>query len=72
MLELQASTKDSLPSTHGLLDCGATAGLQIAVEKLISAVLSKYNQAQIDIRQGDRPYFRFGNGGWGRALYKVD
>ena len=72
--ELQASTKESLPSTHGLLDCGATAsaGPQIAVEKLISAVLSKDSQAQIDIRQGDRPYFRFGNGRWGRALYKVE
>ena len=50
----------------------ASAGPQIAAEKLISAVLSKDNQAQIDIRHGDRPYFRFGNGRWGRAPYKVE
>ena len=72
--EMQTTAAERLPNTHGLLDCGATAsaGPQIAVENLVNAVLAKDSQAQIKIHQGDRPYFRFGNGRWGRALYKVE
>ena len=62
-----------LPMEKGLLDSGATAsaGPQVAVEGLISAVMAKDRQAVVDIMKSERPYFRFGNGRWGRALFKV-
>lgn len=49
----------------------ASAAPQIAVEGLIASVLAKDSQATIDIHKNARPYFRFGNGGWGRALFQV-
>ena len=58
----------SLPATHGLLDCGATAS---ACPQWVSAILAKDSKAMIQVRKGDRPHFRFGNGKWGRALYRV-
>ena len=71
--EAQASSTECLPCTHGLLDSGATAsaGPQIAVANLVAAVLSADRQAETEVRQSDRPYFRFGNGRCGRALYKA-
>ena len=49
----------------------ASAGPLVAVESLISSVLAKDRQANIEVQQSARPYFRFGNGQWGRALYRV-
>ena len=42
----------------------------IAVQGLIKAVLSQDSGARIDVEYM-RPFFRFGNGKWGQALYKV-
>ncbi|CAK9105955.1 unnamed protein product [Durusdinium trenchii] len=77
-LDLQAQINEtertvSPSETHGLLDCGATAsaGPQIAVEQLISTIVDRDRQAVVSIHKEDRPYFRFGNGKWGQALYRV-
>ena len=61
------------PASQGMLDCGATASAapDIAVQGLIKAVLSQDSSARIEIQQYMRPYFRFGNGKWGQALYRV-
>ena len=55
-----------------MLDCAATASAapDIAVQGLIKAVLSQDSGARIDV-ECMRPFFRFGNGKWGQALYKV-
>ena len=37
----------------------------------MAAVLSADRQAEVEVRQSDRPDFRFGNGWCGRALYKA-
>ena len=68
-----ASSVSKLRDEQGLIDCGATAsaGPLVAVESLISSVLAKDRQANIEVQQSARPYFRFGNGQWGRALYRV-
>lgn len=59
----------TLPATHGLLDCGATAGPQLAVENLISSMLAKDSKAVIQAGKDDGRHVRFGNGKWGGALY---
>ncbi|CAK9003505.1 unnamed protein product [Durusdinium trenchii] len=68
-----ATPLEAMGAHQGLLDCGATAsaGPQVAVESLMKAILSKDHQAQIEIQKDERPYFRFGNGRWGQALYRV-
>ena len=67
------STARTMTASQGLLDCGATAsaGPQVAVESLVASVLAKDSQAHVEIQQSARPYFRFGNGDWGRALYRL-
>ena len=67
------SSMSRMAPQQGLIDCGATASAapQIAVENLIASVLAKDSQATVDIHKNARPYFRFGNGGWGRALFQV-
>ena len=56
-----------------MVDCGATASAapDAVVKGLISSILECDKGARIDIDQSARPYFRFGNGRWGRALYRV-
>ena len=68
-----ASCVSKMKDEQGLIDCGATAsaGPLVAVESLIGSVLAKDRQANIEAQQSARPYFRFGNGQWGRALYRV-
>eukprot|EP00435_Cladocopium_sp_Y103_P019242 s4552_g4.t1 len=68
-----ASGSSSLSPSQGLIDCGATAsaGPLMAVQWLISSVLKHDHQAVIDIQKSERPYFRFGNGQWGRALFRA-
>ena len=60
-------------SSDALIDCGATAsaGPEESVKGLIRAVLETDRSASIHIEKYMRPYFRFGNGKWGRALYRV-
>ena len=76
-MELQTQEHDAFSSermqpSHGLLDCGATAsaGPQLAVEQLISTILQHDHQARVEI-SAECPYFRFGNGRWGQALYRA-
>ena len=68
-----ASSVSKMRDEQGLIDCGATAsaGPLVAVESLIGSVLAKDRQTNIEVQQSARPYFRFGNGQWGRALYRV-
>ena len=56
-----------------MLDCGATASAapETGVQGLISAILSKDKTARIELDQSARPYFRFGNGRWGRAVCRT-
>ena len=63
----------SMQPRQGLIDCGATAsaGPQVAVENLLTAMMSKDKQVKVEIQKEARPYFRFGNGRWGRALYQA-
>ena len=71
---MSSSTKGTsmVPGT-GLLDCGATAsaGPEASVQRLIAAVLEKDKGAVVTVDQARRPYFRYGSGSWGRALYHV-
>ena len=68
----------SLASTQGdfegMVACGATAsaGPELAVQGLIKAVVAQDHSAVIEVDQSARPYFRHGNGKWGRALYQVN
>ncbi|CAK9036641.1 unnamed protein product, partial [Durusdinium trenchii] len=43
----------------------------VATMALVSSILTKDSQASVDPYKNARPFFRFGNGGWGRALYQV-
>lgn len=68
-----ASTNSSLPRGSALLDCGATAssGPEESVKNLLNAILTVDRGASVSIAKYMRPYFRFGNGKWGQANYKV-
>ena len=70
------ATMDSkeLLASEGLVDTGATAtaGGQAAVERLCAAVVAARPDARIIVQEHERPYFRYGSGKWGRALYKVE
>ncbi|CAE7329699.1 GIP, partial [Symbiodinium microadriaticum] len=57
----------------GMLDCGATASAapEAVVQGLITAVLAVDKGARIELDQTARPYFRFGNGKWGRAVCRT-
>ena len=61
------------PPQAGMIDCRATASAapEAVVKGLISAVLTQEKGAKIEFEQSARPYFRFGNGRWGRALCRV-
>ncbi|CAE7826136.1 unnamed protein product, partial [Symbiodinium necroappetens] len=67
-----ATTSSNAPQL-GMLDCGATASAapEAVVKGLISSVLSIDRGARIDIDQYSQPFFRFGNGKWGKALCRV-
>ena len=56
-----------------MLDCGATASAapDLAVHGLIQAILAQDRGAKVDIQPYVRPFFRFGNGKWGQALYRA-
>ena len=72
---MAADDSQATPST-GMIDCGATASAapEAVVRSLIAAaaaVLTQDKSAKIELEQSARPYFRFGNGRWGRALCRV-
>jgi len=81
-MELASTTKASTGANssslasqaHGMLDCGATASAapEVSAQELVKAVLSHDRQATVNILSAQRPYFRFGNGKWGRARYKLE
>ncbi|CAE7801840.1 unnamed protein product, partial [Symbiodinium necroappetens] len=73
VLEAAAVSPDPVDPNVGMIDCGATASAapEAVVKGLINAVLAQDRSAQIEMDQASRPYFRFGNGRWGRALCKV-
>ena len=72
-LELQATSSSRLEPGSALLDCGATAsaGPEESVKSLINSVLAADKQTSITIAKYMRPFFRFGNGRWGQANYRV-
>eukprot|EP00438_Fugacium_kawagutii_P021819 Skav230869 [mRNA] locus=scaffold1335:307503:315465:- [translate_table: standard] len=61
------------PKSDGMLDCGATASAapDVSVRGLISAILAQDKGAEVRIEPYMQPFFRFGNGKWGQALYRV-
>jgi hypothetical protein len=69
--EAQSNAATNMPPNLGLLDCGATAsaGPETSVQKLINSVLAQDRGAAVTIAKYMRPYFRFGNGGWGQANF---
>ena len=74
-LELHSADSQvkSPPPQVGMLDCGATASAapEAVVQGLITAVLAADKGARIELDQAARPYFRFGNGKWGRAVCRT-
>ena len=74
-LELYATNEPSvtraIPPGFGMLDCGATAsaGPEASVKKLISVLWEKDVNLQVSLDQTKRPFFRYGSGRWGQALY---
>ena len=81
-MELASTTKTSTGASssslaskaHGMLDCGATASAapEVSAQELVKAGLSHDRQATVNILSAQRSYFRFGNGKWGRARYKLE
>ena len=59
--------------TKGVVDTGATvtAGGKQAVEDLLKGLAQARPDLQVTVVQADRPYFRYGSGRWGQALYRV-
>ena len=72
---LEAASVESQPAQPhvGMIDCGATASAapEAVVKGLIASLLTQDKGAKIELDSLARPYFRFGNGRWGRALCKV-
>ena len=74
--EAQTSTMSSsrqVADGEALIDCGATAsaGPEESVKGLIRSILAVDRGASVVIEKYMRPCFRFGNGKWGKALYRV-
>ena len=70
-----AQESEGLQPTESVVDTGATAtaGGRWAVQQLCQAVLQNRPGAVADVYMGhaDRPWFRYGNGNWGRALFRL-
>ena len=71
--DLPTVSPSTLGDHEGMIDCGATASAapETSVKGLIQALLAQDRSATIEIDSSARPYFRYGNGKWGRALYQV-
>ena len=72
-MEAASVTSTARSPEMGMLDCGATASAETeaVVKDLIGVILSHDKQAVIEVDQSSRPHFRFGDGRWGRALYRL-
>ena len=69
----ECEQEDRLAEGESIIDTGATAsaGGQWAVQQLCTAVMRAAPDATMEVFASDRPWFRFGNGKWGQALYRV-
>lgn len=65
--------KERISPWEAIIDTGATAsaGGSSAVTQLCAAISKSQPNAQISVFQGDRPWFRYGNGKWGQAMFRV-
>ena len=68
-----STTATSSRPELGMLDSGATASAapEAVIQGLISSILEQDRSAKIEVDPTSRPYFRFGDGRWGRALYRT-
>lgn len=76
-LELYASSKptaSTIPDGFGMLDCGATAsaGPEASVKKLLTKMREFDGSLKVILHTERRPYFRYGSGRWGQALYQAE
>ena len=62
-----------LSPSEAVVDTGATAtaGGRWAVQQLCTAVMNNSPDTSMRVYMDERPWFRFGNGRWGQALFKV-
>ena len=67
------SEKEQLFPCEAIIDTGATAsaGGHQAVTQLCAAISRARPSTQISVFQSDRPWFRYGSGTWGQALFRV-
>ena len=72
-MDMASATTSTARPERGMIDCGATASAapEAVVKGLIASILEKDHGARVDIDSNSRPYFRFGDGRWGRALYRI-
>ena len=66
--------KRSPAKTKVTIDTGATvtAGGQEAVQDLVVALAKARPDMTVNVASDDRPWFRYGSGQWGRALFGVN
>ena len=64
----------SVPLGFGMLDCGATAsaGPEASAKLLIGRLKEVDPQLQVTLDFERRPFFRYGSGKWGQALYHAN
>ena len=69
----QRSSPSELMPDEAIIDSGATvsAGGQDAVASLVEKLAHTRPDMSVTIVKDDRPYFRYGSGSWGQALYKL-
>ena len=67
----EAIVSRTIPDGFGMLDCGATAsaGPEASVKKLIARLRELDEQLMVTIDLERRPFFRYGSGRWGQAMY---
>ena len=65
--------QEDLGPSESIVDTGATAsaGGHWAVQELCRAVMSARPDSSLQVYKSERPRFRFGNGRWAQALFKV-
>ncbi len=67
------TTSPSVPIGCGMLDCGATAsaGPEASVKRLLAKLRKVDPAVQVFLDSDKRPFFRYGSGKWGQALYHL-
>ena len=78
-LELYASSELhqaplTIPAGCGMLDCGATAsaGPEASVKRMIGKLREYDSNLVVSLNFEKKPFFRYGSGRWGRALYQAE